>query len=242
MPTYVIHLGPSKTGSKYLQSLLFHSREMLLSNGIDYPDIWWTQPTQINHEPLWRMLREKRYVEVQEAFRRLNGSGNRIIVLSCEAFAELTPEQLAILRDAIGNNPVELVFYCRRWTERIPSDWKQSIQMGMYGTFPEFYVEYIRHALYSGSVNYSLIWAMLIKVFGRKSLKLVSYSNLRDQKVDLFRNFAATFLNWHGENTVRKDLIMDHISPNDFDTEILRCGRRGKTKQAEKHDRVPRCH
>ena len=27
-----------------------------------------------------------------------------------------------------------------------------------------------------------------------------------------------------------------------FDTEILRCGRRGKTKQAEKHDRVPRCH
>ncbi len=27
-----------------------------------------------------------------------------------------------------------------------------------------------------------------------------------------------------------------------FDTEILRCGRRSKTKQAEKHDRVPRCH
>ena len=27
-----------------------------------------------------------------------------------------------------------------------------------------------------------------------------------------------------------------------FDTEILRCGRRGKSKQAEKHDRVPRCH
>ena len=90
MPKYVIHVGPSKTGSKYLQSMLFYSRETLLADGINYPDNWWTQPHQITHDPLLRILRDKRYTEVEEAFRQLNSSGCRIVVLSCEAFADLT--------------------------------------------------------------------------------------------------------------------------------------------------------
>jgi hypothetical protein len=222
MPKYVIHLGPSKTGTKYLQSTLFLSRESLLADGINYPDNWWTLPNHMTHDPLWRLLREGRYAEVRDTFSQLNSGGSPIIVLSCEGFSDLTPEQFAALRDAIGNNPVELVYYCRRWTERIPSDWKQSVQMGMFATLPEFYAEYIRHAFYSGSVNYSLVWATVVSIFGRKSLKLVSYSNLRDQKIDLFRHFTSNFLHWDGEIAVRKDLVMDQTSPNIFDTEILR--------------------
>jgi hypothetical protein len=222
MPKYIIHVGPSKTGSKYLQSSLFLCRESLLADAINYADNWWNQPSHITHDPLWRILREGRYAEVKDTFRQLNSSEYRIIVLSCEAFAALTPEQFEVLRDAIGDNPVELVYYCRRWTERIPSDWKQSVQMGMFGTFPEFYVDYIRNAFYSGSVNYSLIWSVIVSIFGRKSLKLVSYSNLRDQKIDLFRHFAANFLQWSGEVTVNRNLIMDQASPNIFDVEILR--------------------
>jgi hypothetical protein len=222
MPKYVIHLGPSKTGTKYLQSTLFLSRELLLADGINYPGNWWTLPNHMTHGPLLRLLQEGRYAEVKDTFSTLNSSGCRIVVLSCEGFADLTPEQLEALRDAIGKNPVELVYYCRRWTERIPSDWKQSVQMGMFATLPEYYVRYTRHAFYSGSVNYSLIWARIAAIFGRKSLKLVSYSNLRDQKIDLFRHFASNFLQWNGEITERKDLIMDQASPNMFDTETVR--------------------
>ncbi len=222
MPKYVIHVGPSKTGSKYLQSMLFHSRESLLADGINYANNWWTRPYHISHDPLLRVMRDGRYGEVKAAFGQLNSSGCRIVVLSCEGFADLTPEQFEVLRDAIGANPVELVYFCRRWSERIPSDWKQSVQMGLFANYPEFYVDYIRHALYSGSVNYSLVWAIIARIFGRKSLKLVSYSNLRDKNIDLFRYFAATFLQWNGDAGVRRELIMDHASPDTFDTEILR--------------------
>jgi hypothetical protein len=222
MPKYIIHLGPSKTGTKYLQSTLFLSRESLLADGINYPDDWWTLPNHMTHDPLLHMLRDGRYAEVRDTFSKLNSGGSHTIVLSCEGLADLTPEQFAVLRDAIGNNPIEVVYYCRRWTERIPSDWKQSVQMGMFATLPEFYAVYIQQAFYSGSVNYSLVWARVVSIFGRKSLKLVSYSDLRDQRTDIFRHFAKTFLNWDGEITARRDLIMDQASPKSSDVEILR--------------------
>jgi hypothetical protein len=222
MPKYIIHLGPSKTGTKYLQSTLFLSRESLLADGINYPDNWWSLPNHMTHDPLLHLLREGRYAQVQDSFSKLNSGGSSIVVLSCEGFSDLTPEQFAVLRDAIGNNPIEVVYYCRRWTERIPSDWKQSVQMGLFATLPEFYADYIHHAFYSGSVNYSLVWANIVSIFGRKSLKLVSYSDLRDQRIDIFRHFAKSFLNWDGEITGRRDLIMDQASPKSSDIEILR--------------------
>jgi hypothetical protein len=197
MPKYVIHIGPPKTGSKYLQSILFHARDMLRHDGIYYPAVWWTHTDQITHDPLFRMLREKRYAEVKDAFQRINSTDCRIVVLSCEAFEDLTPEQFAALHDAIGKHPIDIVYYCRRWCERIPSSWKQAVKTGLFPTFPEYFLASVRHARYSGEINYSLIWAAVEKQFGRKNLKLVSYNNLRESNIDLFRHFAATFLDWH---------------------------------------------
>jgi hypothetical protein len=222
MPKYVIHTGPPKTGSKYLQSTLFYSRDALLASGINYANNWWIEPYQITHDPLLRLLWAKRYDEVKETFRQINSMDCRIVVLSCESFSGLNTEQFEVLRDAIGNNPVELIYYCRRWSERIPSDWKQAVQMGYFPTFPEFYMAYVRQAQFHGTINYSVIWAEIIRLFGRNSLKLVSYNNLRDRKIDLFQHFAETFLDWRGENQIPAGLIMNQASPNAIDTELIR--------------------
>ncbi len=222
MPKFVIHIGPPKTASKYLQSILFHSREALLASGINYPNNWWSNPGQINHDPLFLMLREKRYAELKESLGQIISTHCRIVVLSSEALESLTPEQLEALKDAIGKNPVDIVYYCRRWCERLPSAWKQSIKTGRYPTFPEYYPQTIRHALYSGAINYSLTWANIVRTFGRGSFKLVSYSNLRDKKIDIFHHFAENFLDWSGKVDVHKDLIHSNISPDHFDTEIVR--------------------
>jgi hypothetical protein len=222
MPKFVIHIGPSKTGTKSLQRMLFQCRDLLRAHSVDYTDAWWTQPGQFLHDPLLFQLREKRYADVFETFRRVNPTGCRIVVLSCEEFATLALEQLEVLRDAIGRHPVEIVYYCRRWSERIPSEWKQSVKQGDYSTLPEFYLGSTRHAVHSQSINYSLVWANFCKIFGRSSLKLVSYSNLQDQGIDLFRHFSATFLDWPAEEVSRNRQILEHESPTAVDTELLR--------------------
>jgi hypothetical protein len=51
---------------------------------------------------------------------------------------------------------------------------------------------------------------------------LVSYSNLRDQRIDLFPHFAKTFLNWDGKIAPRGDLNVQQAFPNASSVEILR--------------------
>jgi hypothetical protein len=222
MPKYVVHIGPPKTASKYLQSMLFDSREALRADGIVYPENLWNSSGGITHHPVFELLREKRHSELKETLGRISSTGCRVVVLSCEDFEDLTPQQLEGLRDAIGNCPVEIVYYCRRWCERIPSAWKQTITTGLYPTFPEFYLASVRHAQYSGFINSSLIWDKFVSLFGRNSLKLVSYNNLRDKKIDLFGHFAKHFLGWTGHLNVRRNLIDSNVSPNSIDTEIVR--------------------
>jgi hypothetical protein len=222
MPRYVVHIGPSKTGSTYLQRRLFQAREALLADGINYPDNWWTKPTQIEHNALSDLLRANRFAEVEATFREIAAQNHKMVVISSEDMENLTPAQFEKLRDAMGNNPVDIVYYCRRWCERIPSSWKQAIKNGLYPTLPEFYLATVRHALFNASANYSLIWDTICGVFGRKSLKLVSYSNLRDGRVDIFRHFAENFLDWNGETEVREGEVLENASLNAVDTEILR--------------------
>jgi hypothetical protein len=219
MPKYVIHVGPPKTASSYLQSMLYLSRAALRTDGIIYPDDWWTIDGECTHWPVIHLLRQGRHAEVMESFARINATDCRIVVLSCEDFDEPT---LEVLRSAIGNNSVDVVYYCRRWCERIPSAWKQAVRTGLYPTFPEHYLALTRHPRFSSAINSSLLWADIVRIFGRNSLKLVSYNNLRDKGIDLFSHFAERFLGWSGRPDVGKELLLVNPSPTTIDTEIVR--------------------
>jgi hypothetical protein len=221
-PRYVIHVGPTKTGSKYMQHILFHSRETLRRNGIAYPDDWFIKPDQVMHETLWRLLQQGRYEEIEKSFRSINSQGHRVVVLSCEAFGDLEEAKLEALRDAIGNHRCEIVYYCRRWSDRIPSDWKQEVKMGRFTTLPEYYAPLLKNPYHLATINYSRVWQTLCRVFGRSSLRLVSFDHLRDRKIDQFKHFARHFLDWDGEHGVDAGLIDANVSPNSYDIEILR--------------------
>lgn len=95
--------------------------------------------------------------------------------------------------------------------------------MGAFPTLPEFYASYLRNPTDTDAVSYSRVWEKFSRIFGRKSLRLVSYSNLRDRGVDLYSHFAKTFLGLHDCDTrIEKDLIQRNVSPDLYDTEILR--------------------
>jgi hypothetical protein len=221
MPKYVVHIGPPKTGSKYIQSQLYHSRSTLIKYGILYPDIWWTRPDQVLHDVLAERL-QRDTPELRHDFDRLNAAGHRIVVLSCEGFDDLSHEKIALLRDLIGDNPVEIIYYVRRWTERIPSDWRQRSMMGQFRTFPEYYVFYLNDFEGTGEINYSIVWKKYADTFGRDSIKLISHSNLRDRHVDIFDHFCRVILQIPEPPVVAPGFIQNNISPDLYESELLR--------------------
>jgi hypothetical protein len=221
MPRYVVHIGPPKAGSKYLQSSLAGLHKVLAEVGILYPTTLLSEEPRISHAILNGALRAGPSAALDQAFGELNDTGHDVVVLSWEGAFSLPDDALAYFRRLIGpRNEVALVYYCRRFAERIPSLWKQEVKKGRPITLPEVVAREMRSPLHTQDHNASLVWARWAGVFGRESLNLVSFNNLRDAKVDLFTHFAANFLDWRGAERARRVIV--HASPNAAETEMLR--------------------
>ncbi len=221
MPKYVIHIGPPKAGSKYLQTSLAGLHKVLAEIGILYPTTLLTEDHRVSHAVLNTALRVGPSAALARAFDELNYTGHHTVVLSWEGAFSLPVEALTYFRALIGaENDVVLVYYCRRFAERIPALWKQDIKRGRSVMLPDTVAREMRAPMRTQDINASLVWERWAGVFGRDSLRLVSFNNLRDHKIDLFEHFAATFLDWTG--TERAKRVVAHESPNASDTEMLR--------------------
>jgi hypothetical protein len=191
---YLIHVGPHKTGSTYLQKGFGRLRGALFELGVRYP-MHWSDPGTKSHSYLVRRLKEDDPDLAQE-FASLNSSANGTIILSSEDIVDLPVEALRRLTHLLGGQSVSVVFYCRRWSELIPSAWQEVVKQGSAQGLPEFLAQHLINPVGSTLVNYDQALARLSDVFGPENLHLVSYSNLVSSKTDLLHHFLETFINW----------------------------------------------
>lgn len=109
MPRYVIHVGPHKTGTTYLQHAFTKLRSRFAARGIEYPGEWGGIH---GHHQLANALGTD--ASLRTAFDRLNRSGAETILLSSESFAYSTDADVEALHDLLAGEPAIVVFYCRR--------------------------------------------------------------------------------------------------------------------------------
>jgi hypothetical protein len=204
MPEFVIHIGPHKTGTTYLQLHFRALRAALEERGTVFPEFWELAPGNPSQLPLTQQLRDGKLGLLRSRFAELLAGGAERILLSSEDLSNLEPPALELLRTLIGGNPVQFVFYLRRWSELVPSSWQEGMKHGQYRTLPEFILSHIQQPLLSRLLNFDLKLSRFADVFGADSIKLVSYSELRDRNIDLFKHFAASFLDWPDAHARRK--------------------------------------
>jgi hypothetical protein len=192
MPTYVIHIGPPKTATTYLQHNFRALRGELLERGVWHPDWWEAGPKAPTHAGLTRRLREGDRAALAPRFEQLNRSSCRYILLSSESLVSLEPDKLAMLRELIGDHPIRVICYCRSWAAHAYSYWQETIRQGWVLTLPELLAR-----LFQGpDMDLGLFPEKFSRIFGQPSLKLVSYDELVGHQIDLFEHFAASFLDW----------------------------------------------
>lgn len=217
MPRYIVHIGPHKTGTTYLQVAFREVRSHFESRGILHPSQWLGDG--VSHSGLFRRLREMDY-ELRREFAAFNRSEYLDILISSEDLFDLTGSQVNYLRELIGPHPVEIVFYCRRWMELIFSGWGEKVKHGYIGTFPQHLSAYMLDPFASHTLNFRLCLDHFKDCFGIDSIRLASYSNIVDEGLDLFVHFAKTFLRW--ADVPELSLARTNASPDPFDTEIVR--------------------
>jgi hypothetical protein len=137
---FILHIGPHKTGTTYIQHTLDALRDVLLERGICVPSIWNAAPGVPSHHRLVRAIRNRDLALIQDQVREIVAQRHRYVVISCEGLSTLTPDQVAQLQQLLGSAAIQVVHYVRRWPERLPSAWQEHVRQGHATKFPAFIV------------------------------------------------------------------------------------------------------
>jgi hypothetical protein len=197
MPRYLIHVGPHKTGTTYLQLRFDAARERLRHSGVAYPAEWSAGPRLPSHLKLCVDIRAANVSYLSSMFEQIARSGVEDVLISAEDLNSLEEKELGYLREALGGDQAVVIFYCRRWSELLPSLWQERVKHGFDETFPEFVAFHIRNPLDSRLLNFAFALDKYARVFGRENVRIVSYSNVCDDGLDLAEHFFDTFLPKH---------------------------------------------
>ena len=114
MPRYVIHIGPHKTGTTYLQVLFRQLAPQLRQRGIFYP-LEWVGDHSPGHVRLVQRLRAGQDEVLADEFDALHASAYEIVLISAEDLSILPRESVALLKSYLREQPVSILFYFRGW-------------------------------------------------------------------------------------------------------------------------------
>ena len=218
MPRYLIHIGPHKTGTTYLQHAFTRLRAALAARGVLYPHRWGNG--EHGHHDLPSALGQPDDGSLPAVFGAFNRSGVDTVLLSSETFTYSGDAEVRRLHTLLAGEPATVVFYGRRWSELIPSCWRESVKHGSLVTMPEYVLTCLGDPTASPIVNFCHILDRFAAVFGSGSIRIVSYNGVLEAGEDLLSHFCRNFLSWSdppptGFGRVNPSLDM-------VDTEIIR--------------------
>jgi len=214
----VIHIGPHKTGTTYLQHAFTRLRPELEARGTLYPQAWGSG--EHGHHDLPTVLAQVDDTSLPEAFEALNRSCANTILLSSETFSYSSDADVRRLHSLMAGEPVTVVFYCRRWSELLPSCWRESVKHGSVNTMPEYVLECLGDPTASSIVNFCQILDRYAAVFGAEAIKVASYNSIMEAGEDLLTHFCRSFLSW--DDPPPTELGQVNTSLDMVDSEIIR--------------------
>lgn len=137
----ILHIGPRKTGTTYLQSVLWDNRPQLEAQGFWLPldssseqyeavgrgrKGWWSSGTPERAGELW--------AELVDQVRSRPG----VPVISTELFSSIHIDETAAMLAELGDVGVDVVFGVRALARAIPAEWQQWVRARSRVTYDEW--------------------------------------------------------------------------------------------------------
>lgn len=192
MRRFLIHIGPHKTGTTYIQMRLDAARDLLRAAGVLFPVVWRAAGAIPSHLGFFERIRNRQIVTLRREIADL--PDDRLVVISSEDLQYLDAQEVAALADVLATPEVTIVYYCRRWSGLLPSIWQERTKHGGYQSLPDFMRMMTQQATQSPLVNFGLVVDRYVAAFGEARVRLVSYDEVIGSGADLADHFASTFL------------------------------------------------
>ena len=136
----LLHVGCPKTGTSYLQDVLFRNRSTLREHDILYPadrfDAHFLAALDLMTLP-WGGIETEAvgaWDHLAEQVRHWHGTS----IVSHEIFARATPTQVERALASLGDAEVRLVLSARDLVRQIPAEWQENVKHRSHITYAKF--------------------------------------------------------------------------------------------------------
>jgi hypothetical protein len=195
-PRLVVHIGPHKTGSTYLQENFTRQAAELRKRGWLYPAIG--ERVSIAHHDFSDARKQCQagagatYDDFRRVLAKADQQGLNLL-LSSEGFQKWRPAHFAALKKAADDRPLQLVYMLRDPLDKFYSLWAQLVRSGLTRSLPERMAEH-----FSDPQNSRLLNPLveIQPVFEDKSFDytVLLYDELRRQNRDIYAFFLEAVL------------------------------------------------
>jgi len=189
MERLILHAGPHKTASTYIQELLLKHRDALKARGVAYPDLFSLQDS--GHHLALKALRGKPSpATLRRRMDKACGAAGTCL-LSDENLYHLNENMLRTLARAFADVPVRVVLFVRRPSMRLRSLWQERVKHGGRESLAGFLLEHCLNPLASRQVNLCPQIDLFRQAFGADSVALVDYDTASAQGAVMASFLAA---------------------------------------------------
>lgn len=193
-PRFLFHIGSHKTGTTYLQSAFRALTPSLSARGVHVPEQWYRNPRLGGHHQLPLQLIRGDVDALSRDMAQVMQTDRPDVLISAEGLSLLRERQIEKLRAALDGAEARFVFYCRRWSDFLPSYWQTLIRSGRHVPWPQFYRQVITEPADNPALNFTPRLSIYARLFGPEAISIVSYSNAMDTGQNLAIHFLETFL------------------------------------------------
>lgn len=219
---FVIHVGPRKTATSYLQSNFYRNRKQLLSKDWLYPVV--SLRAQNAHH---QVVSSKDEVLAGEGalFKRLKRASdealrkNANLLISSEGFRKWAPKDFVKLGRVLGQSDITIAYTLRDPYTLMMSIWGETVKNGRARSFPDYAARQLKDPAKSEALN---PLAELGPILDHPKLRLavLDYEAVRAGKQDIYTAFCRDILGLAGMQPSR-DKPKNFSFPIEF-TDYLR--------------------
>ena len=192
----VMHIGPHKTATTYMQSNFKHHADALRQRGWLYPAIGERvgsahhdlsdQGSQFVHR------KGPRYDDFRRVIDKADAEGLNVL-LSSEGFRKWKPAHFQAVQEVIGERKLHLVYALRDPLDMFYSFWAQKVKTGMVLSLPERMEKHFPDPMHSHLLNPLVEIEPLVKKTSA-DLTILLYDEMRRRKLDIYTVFMETVL------------------------------------------------
>lgn len=137
---FIIHVGAPKTGTSYLERIIWPERERLLADGI-----WMPGKSRRAHDALMGEVRGSvwRDPDSRWTWERViaEARAHEAVLISKEMLSGAPQEQVDRVRQLLEGFELHIIVTCRALSATLPSTWQQNVKAGQTHRFGEFLTE-----------------------------------------------------------------------------------------------------